>query len=157
MGMIDQEFEGPLFKVLSKNDSGAGVGHQAGFVIPKELRYFFPALPMPTAANPAPNVSLRAILVLDDGAPVLVETGYQFQSWGGTRQETRITGNLNAVRAPSTGGDILLIERGRTDPRIPTDRTSQGPPPVRGRHDAQGSGALGDACGRNARRYGVSD
>src|SRR3546814_11533003 len=77
--MDDGEFEGPLFKRLSRNDSGLGKGHQAGFVIPVELRLFFPELPAPTAAQPAPSVPLRAILPFDAGAPQSANTSLQYQ------------------------------------------------------------------------------
>src|SRR3546814_19525124 len=77
--MDDGEFEGPLFKRLSRNDSGLGKGHQAGFVIPVELRLFFPELPAPTDAQPAPSVPLRAILQFDDGAPQSANTSWQYQ------------------------------------------------------------------------------
>lgn len=70
--MIDQEFEGPLFKRLSHNDSGAAKSNVAGFVIPKLFRYFFPPLPDPTDAEPAPHRPLKAILILDDSLPVSV-------------------------------------------------------------------------------------
>ncbi|WP_206241679.1 DNA binding protein [Novosphingobium terrae] len=63
--MIDQEFEGPFFKRLSHNDSGAAKGKQAGFVIPKPSREFFPPLPEPTDDQPAHHVTIRAILNLD--------------------------------------------------------------------------------------------
>ena len=113
--MIDQEFEGPLFKVLPRNDTGAAPGHQAGVLIPRELRPFFPALPEPTLEEPVPHLPLKAILVLNDGPAQTVVTNYQLQTWGLTRRETRITGNLQRIRDPANAGDILLIERGVTD------------------------------------------
>ena len=115
--MIDQEFEGPLFKILSRNDSGESKGHQAGVVIPIPLRRYFPDLPAATAAEPAPHVPIRAVLVLDDGEPITATPSYQLQTWNLTRKgETRITGELQTIRKPSRPGDIILIERGRSDP-----------------------------------------
>lgn len=115
--MIDQEFEGPLFKRLSHNDSGAAAGNQAGFLIPKRFRYFFPPLPDPTDAEPAPHRPVDAILILDGDAPVSVTTSWQYQSWKNTRKpESRLTGQLDAIRKPSAEGDLLLIERGLIDP-----------------------------------------
>ena len=38
------EFDAPVFKVLSKNDSGEGDNNQAGPLIPKNLWQFFPPL-----------------------------------------------------------------------------------------------------------------
>jgi putative restriction endonuclease len=114
--VIDQEFDGPLFKRLSHNDSGAAPGNQAGFLIPKRFRDFFPALPDPTDEEPAPHCALDAILILDEGAPLLVTTSWQYQSWKNTRPpESRITGKLEPIRKPSREGDLLLIERGVTD------------------------------------------
>src|SRR3546814_17660732 len=107
--MDDGEFEGPLFKRLSRNDSGLGKGHQAGFVIPVELRLFFPELPAPTDAQPAPSVPLRAILQFDDGAPQSANTSWQYQSWGNTRApESRITGHPEPARGPSLPRDQML-------------------------------------------------
>lgn len=115
--MIDQDFEGPLFKRLSHNDSGAAKGKQAGFVIPKPFRYFFPPLPDPTDAEPAPHRPLDAILILDNAPPSIVTTSWQYQSWQNTRKpESRLTGRLDAIRKDSTKGDLLLIERGMLDP-----------------------------------------
>lgn len=115
--VIDQEFEGPLFKRLSHNDSGAAAGNQAGFLVPKRFRYFFPPLPDPTDAEPAPHRPLDAILILDNNAPVSVTTSWQYQSWKNTRKpESRLTGQLEAIRKPSAEGDLLLIERGLIDP-----------------------------------------
>lgn len=114
--MIDQEFEGPLFKVLPRNDTGEAPGHQAGMVIPVELRSFFPALPPATPAQPVPSTPIKAILILDDAPPRSVVTNYQLQTWGLTRRETRITGNLQHIRDPARRDDLLLIERGRADP-----------------------------------------
>ncbi len=114
--MIDQEFDGPLFKRLSHNDSGAAKGKQAGFVIPKPFRYFFPPLPDPTDAEPAPHRPLDAILILDDGLPSNVTTSWQYQSWQNTRKpESRLTSRLDAIRKDTTKGDLLLIERGVLD------------------------------------------
>jgi putative restriction endonuclease len=111
--MIDQEFEGPLFKILSKNDTAQAPGHQAGVVIPVDLRPFFPTLSIATQTHPVPSVALKVILVLDDGTPQMVATNYKLQTWKLTRRETRITGNLQHIRSAAHPKDLLLIERGR--------------------------------------------
>ncbi len=111
--MIDQEFDGPLFKILAQNDTGQAPGHQAGVVIPVPLRFFFPTLPTASPIQPTPSVAIDAILILDDQPPLNVVTTYQMQTWGLTRRETRVTGNLQLIRDPAQAGDLLLIERGQ--------------------------------------------
>lgn len=110
--MIDPEFESPLFKVLAKNDTGQRSSHQGGFVLPKDLRKYFPVLQEPTPDEPTPDIPIRAILV--DGGVYLgeVDTRYQLQSWGGTRSgETRITGGVDQLLNSASADDILLVER----------------------------------------------
>lgn len=119
--MFDNAFayDRPLFKKLAHNDTGQAVGHQAGVVIPAEMDSYFPQLVQAvSAANPAPGVDIIADLF--DGNQYLeqVDTRYQYQTWGGTRSpERRITGNLTPLRNLAHRDDVLLIERGVTDPR----------------------------------------
>lgn len=109
-------FEAPLFKRLAPNDTGQAVGHQAGFLVPKDLGPYFPALPDPTALEPAPSVGIRAILLNDTSFVASVESVYQYQSWGGTRSpERRVTANLKPILGQAVGGDLLLIERSLDD------------------------------------------
>lgn len=113
-----ENFDRPLFKVLSHNDSGQAVGHQAGFVIPKDLEVYFPQLSQNVTAA-APTVSVDIIAALFDGSTYLgdVSARYQYQTWGGTRSpERRLTNNLTALRSLAQQDDILLIERGLRDP-----------------------------------------
>jgi putative restriction endonuclease len=118
--MLDSTFafDRPLFKRLAHNDTGQAVGHQAGVLIPKDMDSYFPQLvQIASAVNPVPSVAIIAELF--DGATYLdtVETRYQYQTWGATRSpERRITANLSPMRDLARKDDILLIERGITDP-----------------------------------------
>jgi putative restriction endonuclease len=110
--MADLEFGSPAFKLLSKNDSGANSSHQAGVVIPKSLRSLFPNLPEPTAAVPAPSISIEAVLISDVSPPVVVGTSYQYQTWNLTRaKESRVTGGLDPIRKSSKADDLFLMEQ----------------------------------------------
>lgn len=113
-----EDFDRPLFKVLSHNDSGQAVGHQAGFVIPKDLESYFPQLSQ-NVTSAAPTVSVDIVASLFAGSSYLgdVSARYQYQTWGGTRSpERRLTNNLTALRSLAQQDDILLIERGLRDP-----------------------------------------
>lgn len=111
------EFDRPVFKQLSHNDSGASVGHQAGIVIPKDLDAYFPQLSGKiSATTPSIDENIRAVLVVGGKEVDVVTTRYQYQSWGGGRQvERRITGNLTSLRSKSVEDDIVLIERNLAD------------------------------------------
>ncbi len=110
------EFEAPLFKRLSKNDTGQAVGHQAGFIVPKPLGDYFPVLPPATIEMPAPSIGIRVILMSDGLARGTVDTVYQHQTWGGTRPpERRVTANLRPLLQSAKAQDFLLIERNLDD------------------------------------------
>lgn len=110
--MSGSGFEGPLFKRLPRNDTGEAPGHQAGFVVPRDLSVYFPELPAGTPEAPAPSIPIRAILMEGSRSLGTVDTVYQHQTWGGTRPpERRVTANLGALRNRASAGDILLIER----------------------------------------------
>jgi hypothetical protein len=97
-------------KELSGNDTGETGGHQAGMLIPKggEILRFFPSLPS-GMKNP------RAVIDLVD------ETGrmwsfnfiyYNNKFFGGTRNEYRLTGMTEFVRAFNLKtGDTIVLER----------------------------------------------
>jgi len=110
----DPEWDSPFFKILAQNDTGAAPGNQAGIVIPKELRQFFPALnPADTSSN-APTVDnrLTAELWLEGNLLATVDSRYQFQTWGGTRSpESRLTDNLGPLRNLARGDDLLIMQR----------------------------------------------
>lgn len=112
----EEDFDAPLFKVLAHNDTGKAVGHQGGVYIPKELDPYFPQLSMHVSST-SPTVDQHIVAELFDGDKHLetVETRYQYQTWGATRLERRLTGNLGAVLNLASSGDILLIRRGIID------------------------------------------
>lgn len=111
-------FDQPVFKVLSRNDTGAARGHQGGLVIPQDLEDFMPSLRgVLNAAKPTISQFIEAELYLDGAYKGSVSTRYQYQSWGGGRTvERRLTGNLGPIRNFADQGDILLIERSLEDP-----------------------------------------
>lgn len=108
------EWEGPFFKILAKNDSGEATGNQSGVLIPKDLGTYFPDLS--TIAGATPSVQITADLFFNDIFLARVETRYQYQTWGGDRNpERRITGNISELMNRSKAGDIFLIERNLSD------------------------------------------
>jgi putative restriction endonuclease len=117
MTVISEEFDRPLLKVLAHNDTGQAVGHQAGFVIPKDLESYFPQLSQNvTPASPTTSEDITASLF--DGPNYIgdVSARYQYQTWGGTRPpERRLTNNLSELRNLAERDDILMIERGLED------------------------------------------
>jgi putative restriction endonuclease len=117
MTAISEEFDRPLLKVLAHNDTGQAVGHQAGFVIPKDLESYFPQLSQNvTSASPTTSEDINASLF--DGPRYIgdVSARYQYQTWGGTRSpERRLTNNLSDLRNLAKRDDILMIERGLRD------------------------------------------
>lgn len=110
------EFDRPFFKRLANNDTSAAKGHQGGIVIPKSLDGFFPTLSTPSVGNPAPDIRLNAALFVENEQVGIVNTRYQYQSWGGTRLERRLTDNLSAIRGVAAADDFLVMERSLSDP-----------------------------------------
>ena len=111
---ISTSFDAPIYKVLANNDTGAATGHQAGFVLPKDLEDYLPLLRNRTSPL-MPTVDAEITADLFDGDEFLgtAETRYQYQTWGGERSpERRITRNLSALLNRAKGDDILIIERG---------------------------------------------
>jgi len=110
--LANPEWDSPFFKVLANNDTGAAAGHQGGAVIPKLLQQYFPSLTgITNAANPTIDYRIFADLYAENKFLGTVSTRYQFQTWRGTRSETRLTENLGALRDLASGEDILLIQR----------------------------------------------
>ena len=109
----DADWDFPFFKVLANNDTGAARGHQAGIVIPIDLRSYFPGLSDGTsAANPSTDKRLEAILYDENRFLARASTRYQYQTWGGKRTaESRLTDQLSALRNLAAGGDILIFQR----------------------------------------------
>jgi putative restriction endonuclease len=114
------EFDRPLFKKLAHNDTGQAAGHQAGFLVPKDLEDYFPTLSAQVTAQ-APTVSenVTAFLFHRNQFLAEVQTRYQYQTWGGTRTpERRMTGNLTPLLGVAAQDDILLMERGIADSTV---------------------------------------
>jgi len=109
----DKDWDAAVFKKLPRNDTGDGPGHQAGMVIPKDLRLFFPRLlGEATPQHPAVDRYIRAILIVDRVEVARVQTRYQMQTWGGMRRpETRLTDQLPPLRNRAHAGDYLVIQR----------------------------------------------
>jgi putative restriction endonuclease len=113
------DFDAPVFKVLSRNDTGNAPGHQAGVVIPKDLDSYFPALAGTSVANPTSEKRLRVTLRVPNEPEKFVNSRYQHQTWGGTRSpERRLTDNLSTIRNAAHADDILVIERGLHDREV---------------------------------------
>lgn len=112
------QFDRPLFKRLAHNDTGAAAGHQGGVLIPKDMDRYFPQLSgAATPANPTVDKHIRAALFVDSLHVGLVETRYQYQTWGGARPpERRLTGELGPLRNVAAAHDFMIIERSLSDP-----------------------------------------
>ena len=92
-------FDKPLFKTLAPNDTGASPGKQAGPLIPKEMDSYFPQLQgQASPTNPAPYQEIKADLFIGNESIGLVNTRYQYQTWGGERTPER------RIRVPSAPG-----------------------------------------------------
>jgi len=85
-------WDSPFFKVLARNDTGSAVGHQAGVVIPKDLRAFLPGLKESgiSASHPTTDRPLNALLFDGLSFRAKVVTRYQVQTWGGNRLKCQI-------------------------------------------------------------------
>lgn len=104
----------PFFKKLPLNDTGDAVSHQAGVVIPKDLRDFFPALDETLASSARPTVDrhLTAEMFVASEYVGSARIRYQYQTWGNTRSpESRITDNLGPIRNQAHEDDLLLFQR----------------------------------------------
>lgn len=109
-----EEWDFPFFKKLAHNDTGAAKGNQAGVVIPKDLRIFFPRLSeaITSAQTPTTDQRIEADLFVENQFLGTVSARYQFQTWSGTRSaESRLTDQLSAIRDLATRGDILVLQR----------------------------------------------
>ena len=112
--LSSDEWDAPFFKRLAHNDTGRATGHQAGLVIPKALRPFFPALDEGKISKETPTVDRRILVYMFIGLRQVGEARarYQFQTWGGERSaEGRLTDNLSPIRGAAKKGDILVFQR----------------------------------------------
>jgi len=108
------EWDAPFFKRLAHNDTGRARGHQAGLVVPKALRPFFPVLDESKTSKAAPTVDRRILVHMFIGLRQVGESRarYQFQTWGGERSaESRLTDNIAPIREDAKEGDILVFQR----------------------------------------------
>lgn len=107
------DWDAPFFKVLAKNDTGEGRGHQSGILIPRSLRQYFPQL-SGTTSSTQPTIDQRVNADLYDGERFLsvVSTRYQYQSWNDTRShEARLTDQLGPIHRIAQEGDVLVMQR----------------------------------------------
>jgi putative restriction endonuclease len=112
--LADDEWDAPFFKLLAHNDTGQASGHQAGMVLPKDLRGFLPTLDegIVTQVSPTTDRHLRVELFI--GTTPLGESiiRYQLQTWGGTRSaESRITDGFQAIRDAARENDVIIFQR----------------------------------------------
>jgi len=112
--LSSREWDSPFFKRLAHNDTGQASGHQAGFVIPKAIRPFFPVLDENKISKAAPTVDRRIFVLMFIGLRQVGEgqARYQFQTWKAERSaEGRLTDNLAPIRGEAKKGDILVFQR----------------------------------------------
>jgi putative restriction endonuclease len=110
----DPGWDAPFFKRLAHNDTGRAVGHQAGMVLPKDLRIYLPSLDEGETSMDAPTTEryLRAELFLNSTHLADSAVRYQFQTWGGTRSpESRITDGFGPLRDRARSGDLIVFQR----------------------------------------------
>ena len=110
----EPDWDAPFFKVLAHNDTGGAAGHQAGMVLPKDLRQFLPCISVGTItpANPVADRHLQAMMY--NGLSHIVDSSvrYQIQTWGGTRTpESRLTDGFRPIHSIASAGDILIFQR----------------------------------------------
>ncbi|RXK55293.1 restriction endonuclease [Oleiharenicola lentus] len=108
------EWDAPFFKRLAHNDTGGAIGHQAGMVLPKDLRRFLPVLDENRTNPNEPTVDRHLLVEMFVGTIHLANgvVRYQFQTWGGTRSpESRITDGFQPLRNRAEEGDILIMQR----------------------------------------------
>ncbi len=99
-----------ITKVLSKNDSGESGGHQAGILVPKNIKIlsFFPEL-LKDEKNP------RVTLIFSD--PYGKKWAFSFiyynnRYFGGTRNEFRLTCMTRFMKANNLkAGDKLILSK----------------------------------------------
>lgn len=112
--LSNPEWDTPFFKRLAHNDTGRAVGHQAGMVLPKDLRHFLPTLDESATSEVSPTIDryLRAEMFVGPNHLADGTVRYQFQTWGGTRAaESRLTDGFAPLRDRAVAGDLLLFQR----------------------------------------------
>lgn len=112
--LANPDWDAPFFKRLAHNDTGQAAGHQAGMVLPKDLRQFLPSLDESATSQMTPTTDryLHAEMFLGPDHLTDSVVRYQFQTWGGTRSaESRITDGFRPLRDRSREGDIIIFQR----------------------------------------------
>lgn len=110
-----RDWDTPFYKRLPLNDTGEAAGHQAGFVVLKALRPYFPNLP--EGQNTA-DVRIQVDLYLGSKFLKRVRSRYQYQTWEGKRKpETRVTDQLSPLLNHAVAGDFLVMRRHLDQPR----------------------------------------
>lgn len=112
--LANPEWDAPFFKRLAHNDTGGAAGHQAGIVLPKDLRKFLPNLDEAATSPIVPTIDRHLRAEMFVGTVHLADgiIRYQFQTWGGTRSaESRITDGLRPLRDRASEGDLIIFQR----------------------------------------------
>jgi putative restriction endonuclease len=106
-------WDSPFFKILAHNDTGSAKGKQAGILVLRELRQFFPVLLVETPAlNPTKGCAVKLELFVENKFLASANARYQFQTRGGKRSpEFRLTGQLGPLRNLAVELDVLVIQR----------------------------------------------
>jgi putative restriction endonuclease len=110
----ESEWDAPFFKVLAHNDTGGAAGHQAGMVLPKDLRIFLPSIDAGTVTTASPAADRHLQAMMYDGFNHLTDSTvrYQIQTWGGTRSpESRLTDGFRPIHQIASAGDVLIFQR----------------------------------------------
>ncbi len=144
------EFDSPVFKILANNDTGAASGHQGGMVIPADLDPYFPRLEgTPTPEQPTLDADVTLELWIHDKPYGVVQSRYQFQTWGAGRSlERRLTGGFPEWRNEARGGDVAVFQRSVADERyyrLTLYKQEQVSPEIQ------------DAIQRSSKRWGIVD
>lgn len=110
---FSSEWDRPIYKILARNDTGESKSHQAGVLIPKAIRDYFPSLNgMISDVNPTIDARLQADLFVEEKFVAAVSTRFQYQTWAGTRRpEARVTDELGPMRSCASADDILVFQR----------------------------------------------
>lgn len=112
--LASPDWDTPFFKKLAHNDTGAATGHQAGMVLPKDLRMFLPNLDETATSSITPTIDryLRTELFVETNHDSDRRVRYQFQTWGGTRSpESRLTDGFQPLRNRASENDLVIFQR----------------------------------------------
>lgn len=111
--LSDPAWDAPFYKRLAHNDTGQAAGHQAGFVLPNELRKFLPSMSEDFLSDDTPTTDryLNFEIYIDGIYQEEIRGRYQFQTWHGTRSpESRIT-DIGNIHNQAVEDDFLIMQR----------------------------------------------